>query len=112
MTITMDRPAAPPAERLHGFSTSTPAPDLLASVLGSLPAAEQMQKRAVLDMLNNATAAYWERRAELLEWAMPRPTDYNGLATPEQLAARAERLRSDAEQCRNHARLLRGEPLV
>lgn len=73
---------------------------------------EHFRWRVVQDALCEATAAYWRRRAELLEWAMPKPGEYIGEATRDELNARWCRLRQEAEACRNRARVaeLGGEP--
>lgn len=69
------------------------------------------QHRFLQDALTMATAAYWRKRAEDFEAARPRPGDYNGNATPEQLKARDERMAGIARACRNHAALLgAGQP--
>ena len=81
----------------------------LARTVGNLAAAEQLQLRAIQDVLQMASAATWERRAEASEFARPRPGDFNGGATEQELALRDARLAREAEACRNHARLLRGE---
>lgn len=104
-------PQAAP-ERLHAFTTDASALDPLAALLGSLEAAEQMQRRAVEDMLTRASAAHWERRAAEFEAAIPRADDFHGNATPEQITERAIRCKESADQCRAHAKLLRGDPLA
>lgn len=44
--------------------------------------------RLMRDAMNEGTALYWRHRAKTFEWARPRPGDFVGLATPEDLAAR------------------------
>lgn len=99
--------------RKINLSTSDLTPlDHLALILGNIGAAEQMQRRAIQDTIAKASAETWERRAAALEFARPRPGDFTGSATPAELAERDQRLALEAEECRNHARILRGEPLV
>lgn len=40
--------------------------------------AEQIRIRILADSFREAKAATWEARAELLEWARPRPGDFTG----------------------------------
>ncbi len=69
--------------------------------------ASAFRKRFLADMLTQGMASYYERRALVLEWAAPRPGDFVGRATPQQLAARAARCRETAEAFRNKAAVLR-----
>lgn len=94
------------------YDTNPEAHALLERIAGNIAGAERIQYRAFQDLMQVASAATWERRAAALEFARPRPGDFNGNATPEELAARDERLAREAEQCRNHAKLLRGERLA
>ena len=80
-----------------GVVTTTP---LLADYL------DRFARRIVLDALNEATAAYWRRRADQLEAARWKPGDYTGHATAEDLAAHDRAVREVAEACRNRAALL------
>lgn len=68
--------------------------------------AEAVRVRAAEEALSDALACTWRRRAELLEWARPRPGEYAGRATVAELAERDSRLALQAEACRNKARLL------
>jgi hypothetical protein len=54
--------------------------------------------------------AFWERRAEQLDDARPRPTDFHGRASSAELAERDRRLAEQAAACREHAELLRMFP--
>jgi hypothetical protein len=65
----------------------------------------QFQHRLIRDALNEATAAYWRRRANEFEAARPRDSDYPGNACPEQLDAQWDRLTAIAHACRNRAEL-------
>lgn len=69
--------------------------------------AEQVMHRVLGDMVQAASANQFERRAEVFEWARPRPEDFHGRATPEELAERDRRLMETAAQCRAHALVLR-----
>ena len=66
--------------------------------------------RMLEDAITEAMPWHWTRRAEQLESARPRPGDYRGQATAEDLAERHERLTEQAEACREHAELLRRYP--
>lgn len=57
----------------------------------------------LLDVFLSVDSAQWRRRAELLEVARPRPGDFTGSATREQLLERWERLTAAAEACRQRA---------
>lgn len=67
---------------------------------------EQIQRRFLQDAFAQASAAQWRKRAETFEWCRPRPGDFNGRATAEELAARDARLARLARLCRFHARLI------
>ena len=68
------------------------------------------RRRVVEEMLATALPAFWARRAEQLEDARPRPTDFNGRASLAELAERDRRLAEQAAACREHAELLRMFP--
>lgn len=72
---------------------------------------ENAQLRIFRDIWQEAQSGYWERRADLLEFALPRPGDFTGAATSEEMEARRRRLQASIEACRNHARILRGGEL-
>jgi len=67
---------------------------------------EAIPLRAAQEALSSALACTWSRRAELLEWARPRPGDFTGNATATELAERDRRLAAQAQACRNKAALL------
>lgn len=72
----------------------------------------RLAARVLTDALAEGTDAYWQRRAEAFEKAAPRPGDFNGRATPAELAARAERCRATAAACRARASLEEhGQPI-
>lgn len=61
---------------------------------------DHFQRRVMQDALLDGTAVYWRRRADTFEWARPRPGDYLGRATADEVAARDARLAEAAEACR------------
>lgn len=65
----------------------------------------QFHQRVVSDALAEATASYWERRARTFEEAAPRPGDYPGRATPDDLSAARQRCLGAAAACRARASL-------
>lgn len=62
--------------------------------------------RVLQDAMVEATSDYWERRAKQLEAARPRPGDFTGQATPQDLVAAHDRLTEAAQACRTKATLL------
>ncbi|WP_427895004.1 hypothetical protein ACQHIV_15835 [Kribbella sp. GL6] len=68
--------------------------------------AENMRRRVLQDALAEGLAATFERRAQLFEWARPRPNDFIGRSGQAEIAARDARLKADADRCRRHAELL------
>lgn len=69
---------------------------------------EHFRKRVLQDALTEATAAYWRRRAETFEAALPRPGDFTGNATPEQVEAQRMRLAATILACRQRAAVALG----
>lgn len=59
--------------------------------------------RVLRDAMNEATAVYWLRRAEQFEAARPRPGDYFGQATRDDVRAQDERCAAMARACRARA---------
>lgn len=55
--------------------------------------------------MNEATAAYWRRRAALFDAAAPRSGDFTGRASRADLVALDRRVRAKAQACRNRAEL-------
>jgi len=78
----------------------------VARILARVDTSEPIRRRVVQEALNDALACTWRRRADLLEWARPRPGEYAGQATAAELAARDRRLAAQAQACRNKATLL------
>lgn len=68
----------------------------------------RFRQRVIHDALTEATAACWERRALAFEVAAPRPGDYHGHATAQELAERRQRCMDAAIACRAHASLWLG----
>lgn len=66
--------------------------------------------RFIEEAIADALPFVWERRAAQLEQARPRPGDFTGAATAEDLAERDRRLAEQAQECRNHADVLRRYP--
>lgn len=64
---------------------------------------EHFQHRVMQDALADATATFWNHRAELFEWARPRAGDYIGRATEADLRAADQRCKAVAEGCRRRA---------
>lgn len=64
-------------------------------------------RRMIVDCLCNAMPEVWERRAAVFDAAAPRPDDFHGRATKEELSEARRRCQLDARRCRSHAQLLR-----
>lgn len=64
---------------------------------------ENFRRRVLADALQEATANYWNRRAETLQAAMPREGDFVGLASPELIEAQKMRLAEAVLACRYRA---------
>ena len=75
-------------------------------ILARIDTAEPIRRRVVQDAMNDALACTWRRRAELFEWARPRPGDLNGNATAAEMAERDRLLAVQAKACRNKTILL------
>lgn len=75
-------------------------------------AVEHFRGRVLLDALADALAATWHRRAAVFEAAAPRPGDFPGRATADELAEAGRRCRATASACRHRAQvaLLDDEP--
>lgn len=64
---------------------------------------DHFTRRLLADCLGEATRGYWLRRAAAFEDARPRPSDYNGRATLEELRRRWRELTAIANACRARA---------
>jgi hypothetical protein len=62
-------------------------------------------RHALTEAAAEATAEHWLRRAVTFENARPRPGDYIGRATAQDLAQRDARCAAIAQACRNRASL-------
>lgn len=71
-----------------------------------------MVRRLLQDAFTAAIPGQWERRARVFESCRPRPGDYTGAATRDELAALDHRNAVSAAQCRMHAAMLRGDDLT
>jgi hypothetical protein len=67
---------------------------------------EQVRRRAVQDAIGYALADQWRRRAEVFEWAAPKPGDFLGKATSAEVAEAVIRCRESAQACLNRAALI------
>jgi hypothetical protein len=75
---------------------------------------EHFKARLLQDCLTEATASYWLHRAYQFQHSAPKGGDFNGQATPQQLAEQAEVCRQTELACRRHADLILstyGEPI-
>ena len=61
--------------------------------------------RLVQDAINERTRAYWIRRAELFEAAMPTEADFFGQADSLAMLEQKARVEAKAQACRNRAEL-------
>lgn len=66
---------------------------------------EHFQHRVLQDALNDAMASYWNRRADAFLAARPRPGDFTGNATRDDLREQWHRLTETANACRARARV-------
>ena len=65
---------------------------------------DRFRERVVQEAIAEALPAFWERRAELFEWAMSKPGDRPGTdMTHEQQLARDRWLQVLADECRARA---------
>ena len=70
---------------------------------------DRFRARVLQDALTEATAQYWVDRAHQFQQATPRPGDFHGNATTEELRAAHRRCMATAQACLRRAALLRGE---
>jgi hypothetical protein len=78
----------------------------LRQLLGAIDLGEPMRRRAVQQAISEASAWYWAWRAEQFHAAAPKPSDFNGQATAQELADATERCLCAARACWSHAHLL------
>src|SRR5829696_7912199 len=67
---------------------------------------EQLRRRSVQQAISQAQAWWWRWRAEQFDQARPRPSDFTGHASVEDLAATDKRCREVAQACLNRATLI------
>ncbi len=73
---------------------------------------DNFRRRVLADAIQEASAIYWERRAEAFEAARPTPNEFHGNETREELRGRWLRLTEIAAACHAKARVsLRAEEL-
>ena len=70
---------------------------------------DHFRARILQDALTEATAQYWIHRAHQFQQAAPRPDDYGGHASDEQLTDALVRCLTTVAACRRHADLISGE---
>ena len=113
MTITQERPGRVPEAAHKSFAGDTHSLREIAAV-HLAPGVEAELSRYTARMLEDAITEampwHWIRRAEDLDNARPRPGEFHGQATRENLAERHARLTEQAAACREHAELLRRYP--
>lgn len=76
------------------------------SALGQLLDLEHFRARVLQDALDQATVAHWIGRHAALSAALPRPGDFTGGASPDELNAREARVRRELEAVERHIQLL------
>ena len=64
----------------------------------------------IADATAEASGKYWARRSAAMLAARPRPGDFTGRATPEELEAQDRRLLAKARACSQRAAVERGWP--
>jgi hypothetical protein len=67
---------------------------------------EHFRARLLQDCLTEATAMHWLGRSQAFRDAAPRPSDFHGRASRDQLADAYQRCMATAAACHAHARLL------
>jgi hypothetical protein len=68
---------------------------------------DHFRARILQDALTEATAQYWIHRAYQFQQAAPRPDEFRGNATAEELRQRWRNCKDTAQACLRHAELLR-----
>jgi hypothetical protein len=84
---------------------TSPTPPPPSGDLGAILARSHL--RILQEIMDDATAAYWDRRAADFEDARPRPGEWPGHATPAERATRDYDLAETARACRNRAAFIR-----
>ena len=65
----------------------------------------QFAASVIADAFRIGEPIFWRRRAETLRWAQPRPREFHGKATREELSARWCALEEAARACEARARV-------
>lgn len=78
----------------------------VARLLARIDTAEPIRRRVVQEAMNDALACTWRNRAAAFTWAMSRPGDFTGNATPAELRVRDRKLAAQARACLAKATLL------
>jgi hypothetical protein len=78
----------------------------LRSLLERIDLTEPMRRRAIQQAILQAESWWWAWRAEQFHAAAPKPGDYNGQASAQELAEASERCVGAARACWSHAHLL------
>lgn len=91
-----------------------PQPRFMPEVVQTLESIdlEAFTKDLISDAIASALPRQWEKRAQVFEWARPRPDDFNGQASEFEIAKRDKDLAATAAACRLHAAMLRGDDLL
>lgn len=76
------------------------------SALGHVLDLEHFRARVLQDALDQATIGFWIGRHAALSAALPRPGDFVGGASPEDLNAREARIRRELQAIERHVYLL------
>lgn len=69
---------------------------------------EHFRYRVMADALQEATANYWRRRARTFRDALPRPDDFTGQASPEEIEAQRMRVAAAILACSQRATVMIG----
>ena len=91
-----------PRQATQGDSKSTLADGSLPSIA---PGIDRFVRDMLAEVLLAADSQWWQRRAGDLEAAKPRPDEYHGRATREELSEAWRRCHAAAEACRLRARM-------
>ncbi len=88
------------------FEAQATVRPLLADLVASVDFEEAVRRRAVQDAITDSLVWQLRRRAEVFEWAAPRPTDFTGNATEEELFTAVNRCHARAQALRSKAALI------
>lgn len=66
---------------------------------------DHFQRRVITDAFNEASASYWNSRADTFDKARPRPGEFHGNLTTEELSAKWCELTEIATACRARAQV-------